>query len=294
MPKIKILFFFFFVITNVFSQGVDPDYLSYKYNMNIINAAYAGAEGEGVLNLGFRRQSFGLEGDPVTQMISYSRPVGKKVGLGVSIVNDEFFIAKQTSVAVDFSYQLQLAEERFLYFGLKGGAAIYKLDLGSLGNGDDPLFSSSMSTFNPTLGTGIYLKDKKYYVTISSPNILSANFQKPVLEDGIIVSEEAKAKFHLYTGGGYIFDVTQNLKLSPSIFARFIDSSETMVDINTTADIYSLVEMGVTYRVNTSFIGTFFFKLIKLMDFGYAYETVILEFSNVSSGTHEFLLRFRF
>ena len=73
----------------IYSQ--QQSYLTlYRYQMNIINPAYAGSrETLSVIGL-HRSQWVGLEGGPQTQTLSIHAPLrNEKVGLGLSVINDE-------------------------------------------------------------------------------------------------------------------------------------------------------------------------------------------------------------
>jgi hypothetical protein len=45
----------------------------------------------------------------------------ENLGFGISVLNDQTFIRKQTSVGIDLSYLVQLSEATDLYFVLKLG-----------------------------------------------------------------------------------------------------------------------------------------------------------------------------
>lgn len=277
----------------VIAQETAPNFLSYRYNMNMLNPAYAGVDEKQELNLGFRRESYGLQNDPVTQFVSYSRSLKKNLGIGLSIVNDKTFISKQTDIVIDLSYKLQLDRKTDLYFGMKAGGVVNNIDFASL-ELNDPIFGSSISSFNPTMGVGAHIKGERFYLDLSVPNLLLSDVQKPVMDNIGEYTETVNAKLHLYLGGGYRISVSEKLDLTPSIFTRIVADQDALIDISTVADISNLVEAGVTYRVGTSFIGSVMLKLIENTHFGYAYESVTSDFSNVSRGTHEFILRFKF
>ncbi len=294
MKTIRILVLFVLVSMSMSAQETAPSFLLYKYNMNILNPAYAGTMESSELNLGFRRRSLGLQDDPVSQMASFSKYYKKNIGLGLSIINDKNFISKQTDFAVDISYKLKLDMFTNLYFGMKAGGAMHSINFSSL-NVVDPLFGENVSKFNPLVGVGAYLKGERYYVNLSSPNLLLSGVQKAKLNDaGNIISESSKEKLHLYFGGGYRFTVNQNLDITPSIFSRVVEGESALIDVSATADISELIEIGATYRTNTSIIGSVLLKLIENTHFGYAYESITTDLGAISKGTHEFVIRFKF
>jgi type IX secretion system PorP/SprF family membrane protein len=295
MKKYSLFFAFIWFSLGLKAQETAPNFLGYRYNMNILNPAYVGEDGKNELNMSFRKQSLALQDDPITQTVSYSKLLQNNLGIGVSLVNDKNHIRKQTDFGLDLSYTLPLDATTSFSFGMKLGVGMYAIDFSSLEIFNDPLFSENQSHFSPKIGFGGLLKGARYYVNISSPNLIVSEVLKPVTDGfGSILSEGAKEKLHVYTGAGYRFTIHDNLDLTSSFFARFVADSDVLIDISVLADIAQKVELGMTYRWDTSFIGTAMLKIIENTYFGYAYEAVTSDFSAVSNGTHEFLIRFRF
>jgi len=260
----------------------------YKYNMNVINPAYAGADGS-LLTTNIRSQWVNVAGSPETQTISLGLPMNDKVGIGLSIVNDKVFVLKETDVYVDFSYKLPMSEGNDLFLGLKAGGSFFNVDLNSVGAPvTDPLFTQNISQFNPNVGVGLYYKAEKYFFNLSVPALLSS---KRYEKSGVLVSK-ATDKMHVYAGAGYEFGLNENINFIPSLMARMVAGSPVSLDLTGTFDIYDKVELGATYRLSESISGIALFKLADWMQFGYSYEHATTDVSNYSSGTHEAILRF--
>ena len=84
-------------ITTVFGQQ-DPQYTQYMYNMNVLNPAYAGSKGVTSIGLLGRTQWVGVEGAPKTVTLAMHSPVGRAVGLGLSVIHDEIGPVKEDNV----------------------------------------------------------------------------------------------------------------------------------------------------------------------------------------------------
>ena len=89
------------------------------YNMNVINPAYAGSKENLSFGLLYRKQWVDIEGAPSTFSLSGSSPVGKNVGIGLSLISDKIGPVQENNVYGDFSYTLNLGGERRLAFGMK-------------------------------------------------------------------------------------------------------------------------------------------------------------------------------
>ena len=288
MPRKNILLLFLLMAGWAQAQQ-DPNYTLYKYNMNILNPAYAGVSDQYELNFSIRRQWVSIEDAPATQTLTFALPAFEKnFGLGLSVVHNEVFVTEETDIAIDFSYYISLTEKEKLYFGLKAGGSFLNIDLVSLDIINDPLFSENVNRFNPIVGVGVYLKGERYYITVSTPNLIRGERY----ESGT-TRQEGKDLSHFYAGAGYRFKLSENIDLTPSLFGRFVEKTRTTVDLGATADFYDIVELGATYRIDSSVFGTLLFKLADWVDFGYAYEYGTTDIGNTSDGSHEFLLRFR-
>ena len=294
MKSLKIFLGLLVFTSAITAQEIAPNFLTYRYNMNILNPAYAGSNDYTEFNLGFRKEALGLDDDPSAQFLSFSKALKKNVGIGLSLLNDKTFVTKQTNIAVDVSYKLQLDRTTNVYFGLKAGGAIYKIDLNSLAP-NDPLFGDNVSKFNPTIGFGALLKGERFYANLSVPNLLVSSVQKPKMDSsGNVISEETNDEMHFYLGTGYRMTLNENFEVTPSIFTRLVPGQKAMIDISALTDISKLIEIGLTYRVDTSIIGSVLLKVTDNTHFGYAYESVNSDLATISNGTHEFVLRFKF
>ena len=278
------------LVVNLTNAQQDPTYTLYQYNMNVINPAYAGINDYAELNINFRSQWVNIDGSPETQSMSLGIPMNDKVGLGLSVVNDNVFVLNETDLFIDFSYRVQLGSNTNLFMGLKAGGAFINIDLNKLGIMDDPVFTENVSRFNPNVGVGFLLKGEKYYINLAAPSILKS---KRYEKDGIVVTN-ATDKLHAYLGAGYTIDFKNDICLTPSFMTRFVSGAPLSVDLTTTLDLYKIIELGVSYRLDESVSGLGLVKLADWVHFGYAYEATTTDVKDYSEGSHEILLRFRF
>lgn len=254
--------------------------------MGIVNPAFSGTSQQTEINLGFRTQWTGIEGSPQTQSFNFSKPLGERIGIGLSIVNDKVFVLKETDIYADFSYKLTLGEELNLFLGLKAGGSMINIDLISLAI-NDPLFTEDVSKFNPNIGMGGYLKSKKFFLNFSAPTLLNS---KRYEKKGILVTK-ATDKIHFYMGGGYIFNFSETVDFTLSGLTKMVSGAPTSVDISGIVAIQQKTELGLSYRFNESISAIAMFKYLDWLHFGYAYEYTTTPVGDYNSGSHEFLLK---
>src|SRR5690606_40105392 len=69
---------------------------------------YAGSKENLAFGLLYRAQWVEIEDAPTTATFSGHSPVGKNVGLGLSVINDRIGPVEETNAYADFSYTLNL------------------------------------------------------------------------------------------------------------------------------------------------------------------------------------------
>ena len=275
----------------------EPNYSLYRYTMNVINPAYAGADGGTSLMANIRSQWAGVQDAPETQTFFFATPLGKRVGLGVSVVSDQTFIEKQTNYSIDFSYMLPMNESTKLFLGLKAGGGTYdvmsdKLTISNGFNQIDPAIGDIDDGFNPNFGIGAYLTNDKYFVSLSTPSILNID---GVYADNDRVNYYSTSSPHIYLSGGYNFDLSENTEFRPSTLIRYVSGSPLSADITAAFRFMKKFELGVAYRTDQAVSGLMMLNLADWVDLGYAYDSSTRsEISGISDGTHEIFFRLNF
>jgi type IX secretion system PorP/SprF family membrane protein len=282
----------FLLVGTMYSQQ-EANYALYRYTMNAVNPAYAGADGDMSFTANFRSQWQGVQDAPETQSLFFAMPMGERVGLGLSVINDATFIENETGVYIDFSYRLPVSENTNLFLGLKAGGSTYSLDqdnLRVLGFPSDPAVNNIDNGFKPNVGIGAYLMNDQYFVSLSSPNLLSP--ERVDVGTGTVTNK----KPHIYLAGGYNFGLGGgDTEFRPSAILKYVDGAPVSVDITAAFKFLNKFEVGAIYRTDKAFGGVAMLDLADWMSVGYGYESSSRnEITNISDGTHEVLIRFNF
>lgn len=279
----------------LFSQQ-DPLFSMYRNHMNMLNPAYAGVDGETVATATVRRQWTGIADAPSTQAASFGTSTGKNLGYGISLVHDNTGgdILKQTSVGIDFSYKVKVDSGLDLYLGLKAGGSFLNADFSTLDNvGFDPSLVSS-TTFNPNIGVGALLKNKKFFMSVSIPRLLNSENARNIENFKNIPVNRP----HVYWSTGYDINLNQqgSLVLKPSFMLRYVNGAPATFDFNTMLQIKDYVEFGGMFRTTDAYAGIVNVIISKRLTVGYAYESQISTVNQLSgaANTNEFLLKFKF
>ena len=294
MKTIKILIFAligFLSLLKVNAQQ-DPNYTQYMYNMNVVNPAYAGSLGTLSIGLLGRTQWTEISDNPKTVTFDAHAPLGKKVGMGLSLIADEIGPMKEQNIYVDLSYTITTSEEGRLAFGLKGGVTLQKSDFTLIvlpQDPNDPLFDENVNNTYPNFGAGVYYYTDKFYVGASVPNILKSNHYN--FDSSQNVYTKASEEAHYFLTSGYVFDLSSTVRFKPSVMLRGVMNAPLSYDINANFLLYDRFELGASYRNGSSVSGLFNIGVTREFRIGYAIDLAIGELSSLSPGTsHEVIL----
>lgn len=292
MKKIYFLTAFALLTFLEMSAQQDPHYTQYMYNMSVINPAYAGSKENLAGGLLYRKQWVQIEDAPTTGTFFLHSPVGKNVGLGLSVISDKIGPVEENNIYADFSYTLNLGGEHRLAFGLKGGATFHKVALFSqIGNGNvphpnDPAFASNTNNTFLNLGTGLFYYTNKYYVALSVPNMLKS---KHLDFNGRQFGTDTQ---HYFLTGGYVFDLTPNVKFKPFAMIKSAFNAPTSFDVSTNFMFNDKFEVGATYRLEDSFGAMVNYAITPNLKIGYAYDHIVSDLNITTPSSHEVILLF--
>ncbi|WP_213520580.1 type IX secretion system membrane protein PorP/SprF [Nonlabens sp.] len=292
---VSCLLFFAFAKAMIAQQ--DPQYSQYMYNPIVVNPAYAGNRGVASIVGLHRSQWVGLDGAPRTQTLSFHTPLSNsRVGVGLSIVNDEIGPAAETYVAADFSYTLLVGDQASLSFGFKGGVHVLNVDYSRLNpfdSGDPRLSDNINNQLSPTLGLGLYYHTEQLYLGLSSPNLLQTDHFDGTETNGSS-TYIAQERIHLFATAGYVFDLNDDVKFKPATMLKLVHGAPVQIDLTANFLLNDKLTLGVAYRWNAAVTGLVGFQISDQMMIGFAYdrETTVLGNAIFNDGSYEVFLRF--
>ena len=291
-----------FIITVVFLTisvwGVkaqqDAQYTQYMYNTLAVNPAYAGSRGVLSINALHRSQWVGLDGAPVTQTLNVNTPISKRVGLGVSVVNDRIGNGTNQDTYFDavLSYTIPTSRTGKLSFGIKGGGHDLNIDFNQLQNYNNEASTVGLNNidkkFSPNFGAGIYYHTDAFYAGLSVPNFLKTeHFDNST-------STIAQERMNIYLITGYVFDINPDLKFKPAALIKAVSGAPLQVDLSANFLINNKFTLGAAYRWDAAVSALAGFQITDELLLGLAYdrETTELGSTAFNDGSFEVLLRY--
>ena len=266
----------------------NPHYTQYMYNMNVVNPAYAGSKESISFGALYRKQWMNIDDAPTTFTFSGHAPVGSNVGLGLSVISDKIGPVTEQNVFGDFSYTLKLNETDRLAFGIKAGVSFHQVGLrdiqSSLPDPSDGVFGEDINDATLNLGAGVFYYSDKYYVALSVPNMAkSAHLDYNGREYGSDVS-------HYFLTGGYVFDLSYELKFKPSFMLKSAFNVTPSLDLSANFLYMEKIELGATYRLEDSFGAMVNFAITPELRIGYAYDHIVSDLKISTPSSHEFII----
>ncbi|MFW6257793.1 MAG: type IX secretion system membrane protein PorP/SprF, partial [Prolixibacteraceae bacterium] len=190
----------------------------------------------------------------------------------------------------DYSYLVRIDTDLKLRLGLKLGFSSYSNNLGNYDvvEDTDPRFMGEIGqNFMPNFGVGGFLYKDNYYFGLSVPKIIKNEFKN----DFNNYSTEAELR-HLFLMGGYIFDLSENIRFKPTALGKFISGAPTQLDLTTNFLISDRVWLGAMYRTGDSFGFLAQWIISNNLRFGYSVDFATSKLSGYQNGTHEVMVSY--
>ncbi|MFS4417968.1 type IX secretion system membrane protein PorP/SprF [Maribacter sp. 2307ULW6-5] len=299
MKKISLAMLFTIVSFWGATAQQDAQYTQYMYNTMAINPAYAGSRGVFSINALHRSQWVGLDGAPTTQTFNFNTPVSERVGVGLSIVNDEIGNGTNQDTYFDavFSYTIPTGDQGKLSFGLKAGGHLLNIDFNQLQNYNPALNTTGNEDidqrFSPNFGAGVYYHTNTFYAGLSVPNFLQTEHFDNSGQNAQLLARE---RMNLYLITGVVLDLNPNLKFKPAALVKAVTGAPLQVDLSANFMFNERFTLGAAYRWDAAVSALFGFQITDQFMLGLAYDREVTELGGTqfNDGSFEVLLRYEF
>lgn len=280
-----------------FGQQV-PMYSHYYFNKFLYNPALTGDQSYGQAYMIYRNQWNNVPDAPRTKAVTVDGPLkNKKVGIGVSLYQDNAGVFNSTGGKFSYRYGLQMSKKATLNMGLSLGFLDNRIDFNKLTYKDDldPLILSQYNSetgFDATFGFN-FIYDK-FQIGLSVPQVLANELAYESI--GNIATEDAVYGLtrHYIATARYDFQLTDELSFEPTAMVRATPGAPTQYDINAMFNYDDRFWLGGMYR--SAYAATFSgaARLFNQIVAGYSYDLAVNTNKQFLRGAHEVMLGWQF
>ncbi len=252
-----------------------PMYSQYMYNMTNINPAYAGNRSVPSVAFMWREQWAGISGAPSTKSITLDLPSSdKKFGFGIQLFDDKYVnVIHRTGINLYYNLKIPVSEKGVLSLGLKGGfyndmKMLTNVDLGQI-SAYDAAYASNFNKIVPLAGAGIYYNDDHFFAGFSAPDVVTFSKTQSYKSDSSLYQVN---EVHYFFTTGYSFDVSEDVKLKPSLLFKVVSGAPIQTDLNMNLWLKNTLGLGASYRTGESVLGMAEVQVSPQFRVGYAYD----------------------
>jgi len=281
--------------TTILAQQV-PMVSHYYFNKFLYNPALAGIEEHGQAYLLYRNQWNAIPGAPKTKAFTMDGPLkSNKVGIGVSLYQDNAGQFNSTGGKLSYRYGLQLAKDQYLNMGLSLGFLDNRIDFDRLDpkHLDDPLIAlqgQSTTGFDATFGLSYQMK--KLNIGFTVPQVLA---NKLVYDNLKTLSDiEYDLVRHYIATVRYDFTLSEKLTFEPVAMLRATPQAPVQYDINAMFNYDEKLWFGAMYRSQYAASASVAAKFFGQIMIGYSYDLAVNAYRQYMRGAHEVMLGYQF
>lgn len=285
---------FFALATSVVYSQQEKLLTHFIYDKMSINPGSTGLEQGISATMIYRNQWDKVNGAPNSFLFNGEANLDRFAhgGAGISFYHDAIGEMKQNNLLINYSFPIRFQHAGTLGVGLGLGLVNVGFDPTWIPPNTliDPLLPTATAGSNLDLNFGLYWKgDQNYYVGFSTTHITQAEIKN-------VKFTNAR---HYFLMGGYTFvDVlgedrsidaqmlarTDMVKYSAEVNVRYLHGLDKIKG----SQLYG----GVTYRVSDGIGFMLGFMPSKSLAIGYSYDLTTNKLSDISRGSHEFVLKY--
>jgi type IX secretion system PorP/SprF family membrane protein len=139
-------------------------------------------------------------------------------------------------------------------------------------------------------GAGFFYYTDKYYIAFSVPNMLKSK-HLDLTQNGQEYQFGSETS-HYFLTAGYVFQLSDNVKLKPSVMVKSAFNVDPSIDGSLNALFFERFEIGATYRLDDSFGGMVNYAITPNFRLGYAYDHIVSDLNVTTPSSHEVIMLF--
>ena len=284
------MLFFFFGINTPGKAQQYPLFTNYLLNQYAFNPATTGLIQSTQVNLYYRKQWAEFPGAPITRIAALrTRLQSVPFGLGGYFFNDEAGALRRSGGTGLISYTQQVGANTAISVGFAGGYHQIRLmdNFTAVDDNDQLIQAARTGAWVPDFNAGLHVQSGNFYLGFSVPQIFGP---RPRFESG---SGLNRLESHYYLISGYDWVLTSQLRIEPSVMVKMVGDNRIQAEGALRAMFLNRFWVGGLYRQEDAVAAMAGFSAGTLLEAAYSYDFTSSDLRNVSSGTHEVSLVFK-
>jgi len=279
-------------------QAQTPGHRPYRQffaNPYLFNPAYVGINNQTELNLSYRQQWINFKDAPVITGLNLQIPTNDRVALGFSLTSDKQVLLRNSTFMATFGYQIPIAENQSLRFGLSGGVGMNALDLNAeeLNTNDPAVINASNNNFYVDGNVGVVYSHSGLKLGFAFTELFASNSFN---HDTFSKFAFSNLRNRLYSMS-YRFNVglTENFAIEPYVLYR--QSADGLQDAWEAASVVyykDKIWTGAGYNQNNGLALFLGMNLKDKLSVNYSYEFPPMKSGVAATSAHELHLTLKF
>ncbi len=283
---------FSFFSTKVSAQD-NTDFVQFFVNSATLNPSYTGIDGQPALYLGYRRQWAGVPGGPALGQMSLQGLLSKKLTGGLTISTNKRGLLSTSAFLFTGGYQVTIAEDKMIRFGLSVGGAWNRLDIAGVQNADvnDPaLLTAQSNNFFIQGNAGVSYHTKTLHLGVALPQLFKPAYYST--EAFSVTSLTPFQSLVIHASNRFYFNRNKNV-FEPYLIYRLNQTRPSQFEIATLVHLQNQVWFGAGFRQGLGASAMAGIKLNKVSTLGYSFTTGFGD-GMIARPSHEVQLAFLF
>lgn len=264
-------------------------YTQYMDNLTPFNPAYSLLDKAGSIHTLARKQWVGIDGAPITYLITGNLPIESIDGAaGLIVFNNQLAIEHQTEVNAYFAKGIQLDPYSYLAVSINAGVRSYAANYSTL-DSSDPTFRTDVRGTNPNIGFGVIYYTGWYYLGLSAPELTITSLGTASIQNN------SNFRSHYYFSGALLTDINEDIKFKPATLVAYAKGVPLVADVSGTLYIKETLGLGINYRTDKTMAGILTLNM-NAFHIAYSYQlgTSSANLGGFNNATHEISLSYRF
>ena len=273
-----------------------PLFNQYFSNPFLAYPSTAGMNENPRLSLIYRGQWSDIEGSPVGLAVNYTSRMGKDMGFGLTVQNNEIGLVRQTRISGGVSYAFYSTNKHSLSVGALASVSLFSLndDLVSPETFEDDVLRNLIGNNGSSISMDFSLSyqfDNNFRIDFAVPTLINESLS----DDEYIQINEDNIPDYI-AGAQYRFTLSpvSQLYLTPNVTWRYRDVIGSEIDVLFRLDFKEKFSFSGGYRNNYGVTAGVGAKLNQKLEFSYNYDIGQSDVPFLADGFHELGLHFTF